>query len=146
MVRVPAPGRFELRLADGGVNPYLLQAIVIAAGLEGLKTRADPGPHLDIDMYKDGHLVKDAPRLPLNLLDALRAYEGDNILQKAMGEEFSAAYLKLKYAEWDASARSLRRGACDDTRRLVRLRTAHFTPTAALTLTRSEKFAAVDFR
>jgi len=58
-------------------------------------------------MYKDGHLVKDAPRLPLNLLDALRAYEGDNILQKAMGEEFSAAYLKLKYAEWDAFSAQL---------------------------------------
>lgn len=102
MVRVPGPGRFELRLADGAVNPYLLQAIVIAAGLSGLKTNADPGPHYDIDMYRDGHTVKGAPKLPLNLLDALRAYEKDTELQEALGTEFSAAYSKLKHDEWDA--------------------------------------------
>nr|WP_299496983.1 type III glutamate--ammonia ligase [uncultured Rhizobium sp.] len=100
MVRVPGPGRFELRLPDGSVNPYLLQAIIIAAGLNGLKTDADPGPHHDIDMYRDGHLVKDAPKLPLNLLDALRAYEADKELQAALGMEFSTAYLKLKHGEW----------------------------------------------
>ncbi|MHA7971896.1 type III glutamate--ammonia ligase [Rhizobium sp. CAU 1783] len=101
MVRVPGPGRFELRLPDGAVNPYLLQAIIIAAGLSGLKTNADPGVHYDIDMYRDGHLVKDAPKLPLNLLDALRAYEEDEGLQGALGTEFSAAYLKLKHGEWN---------------------------------------------
>jgi glutamine synthetase len=35
MVRVPGPGRFELRLPDGAANPYLLQAVIIAAGLDG---------------------------------------------------------------------------------------------------------------
>ncbi len=102
MVRVPAPGRFELRLADGAVNPYLLQAVIIAAGLNGLNTKADPGPHHEIDMYSEGHLVKDAPRLPLNLLDALRAYESDDSIKDALGYDFSAAYLKLKNAEWDS--------------------------------------------
>ncbi|MGG6892775.1 MULTISPECIES: type III glutamate--ammonia ligase [Rhizobium] len=102
MVRVPGPGRFELRLPDGAVNPYLLQAIIIAAGLDGLRNRADPGPHHDIDMYAEGHLVKNAPRLPLNLLDALRAYDEDEGLKEAIGSEFSAAYLKLKHQEWNA--------------------------------------------
>ena len=102
MVRVPGPGRFELRLPDGAVNPYLLQAIIIAAGLDGLRNKADPGPHHDIDMYAEGHLVKDAPRLPLNLLDALRAYDADESLKEAIGAEFSAAYLKLKQQEWNA--------------------------------------------
>jgi glutamine synthetase type III len=102
MVRVPGPGRFELRLPDGAVNPYLLQAIVIAAGLSGLKTNADPGKHYDIDMYREGHTVKDAPKLPLNLLDALRAYEADKELQEALGTEFSNAYVKLKHDEWNA--------------------------------------------
>ena len=100
MVRVPGPGRFELRLPDGAVNPYLLQSIIIAAGLSGLKSNADPGPHHDIDMYRDGHTVKDAPRLPLNLLDALRAFEEDSALRSALGSEFSEAYLKLKHEEW----------------------------------------------
>ena len=104
MVRVPGPGRFELRLPDGAVNPYLLQAVIIAAGLDGLATKADPGPHSDLDMYAEGHLVTDAIRLPLNLLDALREYDGDALLKEAMGAEFSTAYLKLKNAEWNAYA------------------------------------------
>jgi glutamine synthetase len=102
MVRVPGPGRFELRLPDGAVNPYLLQSIIIAAGLSGLKSNAEPGPHHDIDMYRDGHTVKDAPRLPLNLLDALRAFEQDEVLKAALGSDFSDAYIKLKHDEWNS--------------------------------------------
>jgi len=102
MVRVPGPGRFELRLPDGAANPYLLQAVIVAAGLGGLRTDADPGPRRDIDMYAEGHTVTDAPRLPLNMLDALRAFEADPDLMSAMGEEFSRSYLKLKHSEWDS--------------------------------------------
>ena len=104
MVRVPAPGRFELRLPDGAVNPYLLQAVIISAGLSGLQTKANPGKHYDLDMYSEGHLVNDAPRLPLNLLDALRSFDSDTKLKSYLGEEFSQAFLKLKHAEWNAFA------------------------------------------
>lgn len=102
MVRVPGPGRFELRLPDGAANPYLLQAALIAAGLDGIATEADPGPHRDIDMYRDGHTVIDAPRLPSNLLDALRAFEADAVLWDSLGPGFAAAYLALKRNEWNA--------------------------------------------
>ena len=102
MVRVPGPGRFELRLPDGAVNPYLLQAVIIAAGLDGLASKADPGPHSDIDMYAQGHTITNAPRLPLNLLDALRAFDADEGLKSAMGNEFAAAFLKLKRGEWQS--------------------------------------------
>lgn len=101
MVRVPGPGRFELRLPDGAANPYLLQAVIIAAGLSGLRSKADPGKRHDIDMYAEGHKVKGAPMLPLNLLDALRAYDNDKGLKAAMGAEFSSAYLKMKHQEWN---------------------------------------------
>ncbi|MCR9125659.1 MAG: type III glutamate--ammonia ligase [Rhodobacteraceae bacterium] len=100
MVRVPGPGRFELRLADGAANPYLLQAAIIAAGLSGLATDADPGKRSDIDMYADGHKLRGAVRLPLNLLDALRAFAKDKPLQAMLGTEFSEAFLKLKQNEW----------------------------------------------
>ncbi len=102
MVRVPGPGRFELRLADGATNPYLLQAVIIAAGLSGVKSEADPGKRYDIDMYAQGHMVRGAPKLPLNMLDALRAYDKDKGLKEAMGKEFSEAYLKLKMEEWNS--------------------------------------------
>ena len=102
MVRVPGPGRFELRLPDGAANPYLLQAVIIAAGLDGIRTDADPGKRYDIDMYAEGHKVSGAPKLPLNMLDALRIYDCDKGLKAAMGEEFSAAFLKLKHKEWDS--------------------------------------------
>ena len=102
MVRVPGPGRFELRLPDGAANPYLLQAVIIAAGLDGIRTKADPGKRYDIDMYAEGHKVRGAPKLPLNLLDALREYDKDKGLKEAMGLEFSAAYLKMKMQEWNS--------------------------------------------
>ena len=102
MVRVPAPGRFELRLADGATNPYLLQAVIIAAGLSGVRSKADPGKRYDIDMYAKGHTVRGAAKLPLNMLDALRAYDKDKVLKDAMGKEFSDAYLKLKMEEWNS--------------------------------------------
>jgi glutamine synthetase len=102
MVRVPGPGRFELRLPDGAANPYLMQAVILAAGLDGIRTNADPGKRYDIDMYTQGHTVRGAPKLPLNLLDALREYDRDKTLKAMMGEEFSAAYLKLKRREWDS--------------------------------------------
>ncbi|MFN3606502.1 MAG: EamA family transporter [Cypionkella sp.] len=101
MVRVPGPGRFELRLPDGAANPYLMQAVILAAGLDGMRTKADPGKRWDIDMYAEGWKVKGAPKLPLNLLDALREYDKDRTLKAMMGEEFSAAYLKLKHKEWN---------------------------------------------
>jgi len=101
MVRVPGPGRFELRLPDGAVNPNLLQAIIITAGLSGVRTKADPGKRHDIDMYAEGYKITDAPKLPLNMLDALRAYDDDTELKVAMGDEFSSAYLKMKHQEWN---------------------------------------------
>jgi glutamine synthetase len=101
MVRVPGPGRFELRLPDGAANPYLLQAVIIAAGLSGIRSEADPGKRHDIDMYAEGHKVRGAPKLPLNLLDALRDYERDKALRAMMGDAFSTSYVKMKMQEWN---------------------------------------------
>ncbi len=107
MIRIPEPGRFEMRLADGAANPYLLQAGILAAGLDGIKKKTPAGPRLDINMYTDGHLVKDAKRLPLNLLDALRAFEASPTLAAALGEGFVKSYAKLKHAEWNEYAAHL---------------------------------------
>jgi glutamine synthetase type III len=115
MVRVPGKGRFELRLPDGAANPYLLQAVIIAAGLSGIHKKADPGKRLDIDMYQHGHTVTDAPKLPLNLLDALRNFDNDVELKQMLGEEFSNAYLKMKKTEWNAYCSHLTQWERDNT-------------------------------
>jgi glutamine synthetase len=107
MIRIPDAGRFELRLADGAANPYLLQAGVLAAGLDGLRNKRDPGARLDIDMYAEGHTVKDAKRLPLNLLDALRALDRSSVLKSGFGEDVVTSYIKLKQADWNDYAAHL---------------------------------------
>ncbi len=101
MVRIPDEGRIEFRLADGAANPYLLQAGILAAGLKGIEKSIDPGKRLDIDMYTESHKAKNAKKLPLNLLDAIRCFSKDKGLQAAMGSEFSEAYIKLKQNDWN---------------------------------------------
>ena len=114
MIRIPEAGRFEFRLADGAANPYLLQAGLLAAGLDGLRQERDPGPRLDLHMYTHGHTVEGVKRLPLNLLDALRALEGNPVLGEALGA-FVPAFLKLKTQEWEAYARHLTQWERDTT-------------------------------
>jgi glutamine synthetase len=107
MIRIPEPGRFELRLMDGAANPYLLQAGVLAAGLDGIASKRDPGKRLDINMYEEGHTLKDVRRLPLNLLDALRAFAGSAMLREALSAEFADSYVKLRMADWNDYMRHL---------------------------------------
>jgi len=107
MIRIPDKGRFEFRLADGAANPYALQAGVLAAGFDGIDNKRDPGKRLDIDMYTEGHTVTDAKRLPLNLLDALRALDSCDVLRNSLGDPFVSAYLKLRHADWNEFGRHL---------------------------------------
>jgi glutamine synthetase len=107
MVRIPEAGRFELRLMDGAANPYLLQAGVLAGGLDGITRQLDPGRRLDINMYEPGAAPADIPRLPLNLLDALRAFEISMPLRKALGSDFVDSYVKLRMAQWSDYMRHL---------------------------------------
>ena len=106
MIRIPEAGRFELRLADGAANPYAMPAAILAAGLDGINAKRDPGKRLDINMYTEGHLAGEVKRLPLNLLDALRALRASKLLNESLGE-YVPAYLKLKHREWDDFSRHL---------------------------------------
>ncbi len=114
MIRIPDAGRFELRLADGAANPYLLQAAFLACGLDGMRNMRDPGTRLDINMYTDGHTVDGVKTLPLNMLDAIRALDGSDILKRALGS-FVPSYIKLKMEEWNAYARHLTEWERDNT-------------------------------
>ncbi|AWI91989.1 type III glutamate--ammonia ligase (plasmid) [Methylobacterium sp. DM1] len=114
MIRIPDGGRFEFRLADGAANPYLLQAGILAAGLDGMRNKRDPGKRLDINMYTDGHTVEGVKQLPLNMLDAMRALDRCDVLNDAFGS-FVPSYLKLKQEEWNAYCRHLTQWERDTT-------------------------------
>ncbi len=99
-IRIPAPGRFEFRLPDGAANPYLLPAVLIGAGLDGMVEKRDPGPRQDSNIYSDRLSQEQLKSLPGNLLDALRCLEKDGVLGRSLGESCRSAYLKLKHQEW----------------------------------------------
>ncbi|MFP6730130.1 MAG: type III glutamate--ammonia ligase [Alphaproteobacteria bacterium] len=115
MIRIPDQGRFELRLMDGAANPYLMQAALAAAGLDGMANKRDPGKRLDIDMYQEGHRLKNVKKLPLNMLDAVRLFDKSSVARTYLGDELVSAFVKLKLEEWDSYSRSLSQWERDNT-------------------------------
>jgi len=99
MIRIPDPGRFELRLMDGSANPYLLQASVLAAGLFGLKNKIDPGKPLNCNMYTDYTKYPDLPKLPNELNNSLDQLKNNKEMNNAFGKEVIESYIKLRSSE-----------------------------------------------
>ena len=96
MIRIPDAGRFELRLMDGSANPYLLQAGIIAAGIEGINKRIDPGEPLMVNMYENYKDYPNLEKLPNDIEEALSEMEDSKELKDAFGEKVIESYLKLK--------------------------------------------------
>ena len=99
MIRIPDPGRFELRLMDGSANPYLLQAGVIAAGLHGINNKSDPGEPLTCNMYTDYKKYQNLKKLPNEIEDAIEELEKSKELKESFGEDIINSYVKLKNQE-----------------------------------------------
>ena len=99
MIRVPDPGRFELRLMDGSSNPYLLQAGIIAAGLEGINKKLKPGKPLHCNMYKDYKKYPNLKKLPNDINQAISMLQKSKSLAQAFGKEIIESYIKLKTSE-----------------------------------------------
>ena len=99
MIRIPDPGRFELRLMDGSANPYLLQAGVIAAGLYGINLKLDPGEPLSCNMYTDYKNYPHLSKLPEDLEDSLDMLNNNKVIRNAFGDNVIESYIKLKKEE-----------------------------------------------
>merc|ERR1712185_323396 len=99
MIRVPDPGRFELRLMDGSANPYLLQAGVLAAGINGIRKRVNPGKPLFCNMYTDHEKYPNLPKLPNTLEDSLEMLNFNTVMKNAFGKNVLNSYIKLKKSE-----------------------------------------------
>jgi glutamine synthetase len=104
MLRIPlAGGRVECRAADISTNPYLGAAMILAAGLEGIREGLDPGePHTE-NMYERSAQelqAMDIRFLPRNLDEAITAFAADPLSEKVMGTLMYQTYVDLKSQEW----------------------------------------------
>ena len=99
MIRIPDKGRFELRLMDGSANPYLLQAGIIAAGLEGINKKLNPGKPLHCNMYEDYKKYPKLKKLPNDINQAINMLQNSKALSKAFGSDVIKSYIKLKNLE-----------------------------------------------
>lgn len=102
MVRIPY-GRIELRTGDSGMNPYLAQAAMIAAGLDGIDRKLDPGPPQNINFYAltpKEVAARGIEMLPQCLADAIGALERSDLMKAALGEAFIDEFVALKREEW----------------------------------------------
>jgi glutamine synthetase len=102
MVRIPY-GRLELRLGDGSTNPYLLTAALIAAGMDGVARKLDPGEPVNENLYEFSAEKLKQHRigiLPQTLHEAIEALETDGVVTGALGTELAAEFIRLKRMEW----------------------------------------------
>ena len=107
MLRIPGHGRVEDRTIDGSCNPYLASTVVLAAGLDGIENRLDPGdpnPGNLYEMSEDELTRRGVDLLPANLLDATRELEKDDVIRAALGrgkdEDYVDYFIRVKREEW----------------------------------------------
>ena len=106
-VRVPF-GRLEVRLPDSGCNPYLVSAALIAAGLDGIDRKLDPGPAQNINLYEltPAQLKeKGIKLLPQSLNEAVDALEADAVICGGLGQDLAREFIRLKRMEWTEYSR-----------------------------------------
>jgi glutamine synthetase len=90
-----AAARFELRSPDPSCNPYLVLALVLAAGLRGIERGYEPPPEETGD-------IGQAPRLPADLREATDRFEGSELARDTLGDRLVELVVRNKRAEWHA--------------------------------------------
>jgi glutamine synthetase len=102
------PGRFEWRLPDASANPYLATAALIAAGLDGIDRRLEPGAACTDDLFACPPSVlrgRGIDTLPQSLEQAMDALQEDAVVREALGDGLVLEFLRIKRNEWTAYAR-----------------------------------------
>ena len=103
LIRIPARKNVdvEIRNPDPAANPYLLFAMIIYAGLDGIKKKIEIDP-IEKNIYKMSERVKDLgiKKLPTNLNEALESLKSDEVLCKALGNDAVDLFIKYKEKEW----------------------------------------------
>jgi glutamine synthetase len=98
MIRMPENRpAIEVRNPDASANVYLAGAFLLAAGLDGIEHEIDPGPEL-ADLASDHEEI---PRLPRTLLEAVDAFESNELAHEVFGANFIKDYSETKRNEWE---------------------------------------------
>ncbi|MBA3332788.1 MAG: type III glutamate--ammonia ligase [Actinobacteria bacterium] len=108
MLRIPAPGRIEDRTVDGSTNPYLAATVILAAGIDGIENKIDPGEPNAENLYAtpyDELRARGLDTLPPNLLQATMELERDEVIREALGEgrneDYVDYFIRVKQDEWN---------------------------------------------
>lgn len=108
LIRIPAARgeltRIELRSPDPSSNPYLVLALCLAAGLEGIRKQMTPPESVDVNISRLSESERKSlnlERLPSDLNRAVKALESDAFLQEVLGRHISTKYMEAKQAEWN---------------------------------------------
>ena len=103
-LRVPmGGGRIESRNADSSCNPYLATTLALAAGLEGIRDRIDPGEPQEENLYElsAAELAARAiSELPRTLNEAVEAFAADPFIEQVLGPELRKEFITYKAEEW----------------------------------------------
>ena len=90
----------ELRSPDASANPYLVFAVCIAAGLDGIQQKLYPTKASDRSFSESDQKAMNIGNLPLNLDDALTHFENSTWIQSVLGKKFCEEYAAAKKEEW----------------------------------------------
>jgi glutamine synthetase len=109
LIRIPSARgkstRVELRSPDPSCNPYLTFAAILAAGLDGIKNKMDPGKMMDynvFDLTKRERIEKGIETLPSTINESADYLEKDELLKETLGAHVHDNILRIARAEWDA--------------------------------------------
>lgn len=109
LIRIPSPRgektRIELRCPDPTANPYMVLAVCLAAGLDGIKNNLTPLASVDKNIFEMSLAEKEEDgieHLPENLCDAIEKFENDEFVQNVLGKHISTNYINAKKKEWQA--------------------------------------------
>jgi glutamine synthetase len=106
MLRIPSPGgRVECRAADISCNPYLGAAMILAAGLEGIREQLDPGDPNLVNAYTltpEQRAERGLHLLPRTLGEAVDAFAADPLSKKVFGDAMFEAFVTYKRDEWES--------------------------------------------
>ena len=106
MLRIPGAGsRVECRAADSSCNPYLAAAMLLAAGLEGIREGLDPGPPNLVNAYRltpEERAAMGLTTLPRTLGEAIEAFAADPLSREVFGDAMAEAYTAFKRDEWNS--------------------------------------------